>query len=411
MRNWSKNSDGVSENAVKKYDAYSEYQKLKTCPTYMFQQENFGANYFYPFYSVSSFKSLQSQAKKDGGTNYLLFNVGESKKLSSDLQCEYGIKIETDDKYEVDGDGEIIFGVTFKSNGYVTVNPEFEKFYIKLKINNFLDFIAGHAYRNSPEDLYVNYRLYSTAYLDRALSDGKCPKVINGCLSPQVIGITRTSYMHYDLYGDESVNINDYCKDDAIIQFRCIGDDCSDQDICEMYDTLMDKIKEILSGYSGKSRSEKKKVIEDYNVKKDELNAFCLSALSNLNYSEGGCLDKCLKSAEELATLEVENGIRTEYDDGTKCNVGTSIISMIYNVLKWGKYIAPALIIILTMLDFIKAIASQNDDDMKKAQSKFIKRLIIAALLFLLPLIINFILQTFGFYSAKCDVTNLFSKN
>ena len=86
-------------------------------------------------------------------------------------------------------------------------------------------------------------------------------------------------------------------------------------------------------------------------------------------------------------------------------------IDAVNNVLKWAKYIAPALIIVFTMLDFIKAIASQNDDDMQKAQSKFVKRLIVAAILFLLPLIINFILQTFGFYSEKCDITDLFSKN
>ena len=44
---------------------------------------------------------------------------------------------------------------------------------------------------------------------------------------------------------------------------------------------------------------------------------------------------------------------------------------------------------------------------MKKAQGKFIKRLIVAALLFLLPLIINFVLQTFGFYNSGCDITDL----
>ena len=84
---------------------------------------------------------------------------------------------------------------------------------------------------------------------------------------------------------------------------------------------------------------------------------------------------------------------------------------MVYNVLKWAKYIAPALVIILSMLDFIKAIASQSDDEMKKAQGKFVKRLIVAALLFLLPFIINFMLKTFGIYNSKRDVNNLFSSS
>ena len=49
------------------------------------------------------------------------------------------------------------------------------------------------------------------------------------------------------------------------------------------------------------------------------------------------------------------------------------------------------------------------DDDMKKAQGKFVKRLMVAALLFLLPLIINFMLKTFGLYSSECDISDLFS--
>ena len=48
---------------------------------------------------------------------------------------------------------------------------------------------------------------------------------------------------------------------------------------------------------------------------------------------------------------------------------------------------------------------------MKKAQGKFVKRLIVAALLFLLPFIINFMLKTFGMYNSKCDVNNLFSSS
>ena len=129
-----------------------------------------------------------------------------------------------------------------------------------------------------------------------------------------------------------------------------------------------------------------------------------------MNYNEGNCVSKCVKLNKEIATLEKDNNLRSDYDDSTKCGSVTSIISMVYNVLKWVKYILPALVIILTMLDFIKAIAAQNDDDMKKAQGKFVKRLIVAALLFLLPLIINFVLQTFGFYDSNCDITDLFKK-
>ena len=118
------------------------------------------------------------------------------------------------------------------------------------------------------------------------------------------------------------------------------------------------------------------------------------------------CMDICLDLNSSLSNDAILIGDNKKVNN--KCSISDDIVSMIYNVLKWAKYIVPVLVIILSILDFIKAIAAQNDDEMKKAQGKFVKRLIVAALLFLLPLIINFALKTFGFYNAGCDITDLF---
>ena len=72
------------------------------------------------------------------------------------------------------------------------------------------------------------------------------------------------------------------------------------------------------------------------------------------------------------------------------------IINFIANILKWGKYFAPVLVIILSIFDFIKAIAAQKDEDMKKSQERFVKRLIAAALLFIVPFLIYFVLDKFN---------------
>ena len=147
--------------------------------------------------------------------------------------------------------------------------------------------------------------------------------------------------------------------------------------------------------------------MNQYNRAKDRYNAICVSILKYRNFTAGTCTDECVRIAQNIAELETDHGLRSAYGK-EKCNIGEQVVAMVYNVLKWAKYIAPILVIILTILDFIKALAAQNDDDMKKAQGKFIKRLIVAALLFLLPLIINFALKTFGFYSSSCDITDLF---
>ena len=70
-----------------------------------------------------------------------------------------------------------------------------------------------------------------------------------------------------------------------------------------------------------------------------------------------------------------------------------------WNELSFWKYIAIILLFVLTIVDFTKAVSS-NKDDFKKATQKAIKRFIIAAIIFLLPIIIKFILTILGVYSA-----------
>lgn len=62
-------------------------------------------------------------------------------------------------------------------------------------------------------------------------------------------------------------------------------------------------------------------------------------------------------------------------------------------ILGYVKIFAPLLVIVFGMLDFIKATVSQDNDAFKKAGSKFFKRLAAAALLFIFPALIQFLLE------------------
>lgn len=57
------------------------------------------------------------------------------------------------------------------------------------------------------------------------------------------------------------------------------------------------------------------------------------------------------------------------------------------------RYIAIILLIVLTIMDFASAVASQDNDILKKATTKAIKRAILCVIIFLLPTLIDFILQ------------------
>jgi len=87
-----------------------------------------------------------------------------------------------------------------------------------------------------------------------------------------------------------------------------------------------------------------------------------------------------------------------------ECRFSGRLLSFFSNILRWIKYILPVIVIVFGILDFMKAMGADKDDEMKKAQGKFVKRLIAAALVFIIPLIIQFILEKMGFGYDACGL-------
>ena len=171
---------------------------------------------------------------------------------------------------------------------------------------------------------------------------------------------------------------------------------------CETYDNdyhkkFLDNKKEydecVETESSSKCFAEHQKYLEA----KDILTDYCNSIFDHLDQANS-CMKRCLEFSDEIASLE------NKLDNtGNKCNLTARLVKYVRNILRWAKYIIPALVIILGMIDFIRAIGSNSDDEMKKAQQRFIKRLIAAVILFLLPLLIEFLLNAFRIDSTFCD--------
>ena len=65
----------------------------------------------------------------------------------------------------------------------------------------------------------------------------------------------------------------------------------------------------------------------------------------------------------------------------------------IENVFNFIKILIPLLVIGLSTVDFIKAIAEKDDKDIKKAFTRLIKRLIYAVIFFFLPVLLNLLMN------------------
>ena len=59
-----------------------------------------------------------------------------------------------------------------------------------------------------------------------------------------------------------------------------------------------------------------------------------------------------------------------------------------------------AALILLSSLDFIKAIASQDNEAVQKAIKTSVQRLIFTVILFFLPMLIEALFKIFGFYEV-----------
>lgn len=80
-------------------------------------------------------------------------------------------------------------------------------------------------------------------------------------------------------------------------------------------------------------------------------------------------------------------------------NTLPNITSLIVNIIKIA---VPIMLIIMGMLDLGKAVIASKDDEIKKAQSLFIKRIIAAALVFFIVAIVQLVFGVLA-DAAKSD--------
>lgn len=71
----------------------------------------------------------------------------------------------------------------------------------------------------------------------------------------------------------------------------------------------------------------------------------------------------------------------------------------------------PVVLILMGGMDFIKATSSQNDDEIKKAQNMFIKRLLIGAIVYFVIVIVKLLISIVGnsdsiWGCVECFVSN-----
>ncbi len=77
-----------------------------------------------------------------------------------------------------------------------------------------------------------------------------------------------------------------------------------------------------------------------------------------------------------------------------------STAHFLQEILEFIRYLGPALTIVLTIVEFVKAAAVQDNDALAKASKKTGWRIGLCILLFFLPNLINTVFSWFGWYGT-----------
>lgn len=105
-------------------------------------------------------------------------------------------------------------------------------------------------------------------------------------------------------------------------------------------------------------------------------------------------MDDWLDDYDQPQSCSGNGSILGSYDDPK------SVAWLLQKIFNYIKVIGPLIVVIMSGIDFAKVIVMGDDDGMKKAQSKLMIRLILAASLFVLPDLVSALLELFGITSS-----------
>jgi hypothetical protein len=105
--------------------------------------------------------------------------------------------------------------------------------------------------------------------------------------------------------------------------------------------------------------------------------------------------NECYSMCRDLQNAIADMGVDI-FNETNSCGFGERMVAWIIRVLKLLRFIVPTLVIVLTTYEYINAFMSAEDDALKKVGGRLGKRLFIMILFFVLPSLIQFILNVFN---------------
>lgn len=278
-----------------------------------------------------------------------------------------------------------------------------------------LEKVTGELYdykgKNSILGVDDNLYLYVSLYPNETVYNnikGACPKIIKYRYTREDT-ILAANDKHIAFYNDDLDNPEveykwwknlkeDQTSEGVLIeesQKDIKTDDLVDNYNCVTYSSSIQEIKKVVENSDSKSCDNN----PEFNYRYQELSQICESYRSTALYATDdgdkivakSCQKACTRLRDDIA------GICNAAPEGGYCgSLGNKIVNWIFRIVRIVRYAVPVLLIILSILDYIKALAADDENEMKKVTGRFVRRLIAAALIFIIPFILDFVLRIFN---------------
>lgn len=119
---------------------------------------------------------------------------------------------------------------------------------------------------------------------------------------------------------------------------------------------------------------------------------------NNVDFVESGYITSFAKNKTDSSACKDDSAIL----GNVKCE--TSVAWLLQRILNYIKILGPSLAIVLSSIDYTKAIVTSDSDSMKKTNKRFINRLVAAVLLFFVPMLTELILGILGITSSTAGL-------
>lgn len=348
-----------------------------------------------------------------------IININDVKGITT---CEYGIKESDDDTWE----SKIVLDVAGWNS--ISVNSTKSQVYYDIASSEgYQDDTSekgtyAYMYHKGNAAYYFYAKLYPT---EKNYNDvnGKCPEVVQYSFAEDTSGIYTVYSYTMAIYVDDiakglissgSNNWKNYEPSSDIAKKFGFSDKKGTLILKEAKDKPLNEVIDVYNCYTYsvyyKEMAQAKSANDgncdgskEFKKRYNDIQELCTAYRTSENYvDDNDTVPACQKACTaleddvaELCTLPEPSGF---------CgSLSEDVVNYIFKLFGFARYIVPVILIILSIIDYIKAIASDSEDEMKKVSGRFAKRLLAAALIFIIPLIIDFILGIFNIPGLNAD--------